>query len=175
VLTEDLKTQILQHIVHPVRPPSELRQHVQAFLYDELSIDSYEQICPVEWGSSYRWDFCFDSQGKLVPYVRSNVPYKSVQGFSKVSTLISRRGPFVTAESYAVGPYEDGGTIFKQEFPVSAKAAALAQQVAQRFGLTYVDAAELHAWELDESAADAAGVDFEDEGWETPNAFILLF
>lgn len=174
MITEDLKSTILHHIAQPIRSPSQLRQHVQAFLYDELEIDSYEQIYPVD-GSSYRWDFCFDSQDKLVPYVQSNVPFASVNGFSKASILVSRRGPFVTSESFLVRPYEGGGVMFKLALPASARAATLAQRVAQRFGLTYLDAADLYSWELDASVADAAGVDFEDEGWETPNAFILLF
>lgn len=174
MIAEDLKATILQHIAHPIRSPLELRQTVQAFLYDELRIDSYEQILPVD-GSSYRWDFCFDSQDRLVPYVQSNVPFGSVIGFSKASILVSRRGPFVTSERFLVRPYQDEGIVFRLELPCSTRAAALAQRVAQRFKLTYLDAADLYSWELDASVADAAGVDFEDEGWDTPNAFILLF
>jgi len=175
MLTDDLRREVLHAILHPVVHPPEMREQVQAFLYDRLGIASYEQIYPVAWGSSYRWYFCFDPQGNLVPFVRSHVPYRAVRGFSLVTTLVSHRGPFVTAESAPAIPYEDGGISFKQELPASAKAAALAQAVAKQFGLTYLDAAELYAWELDESVADDAGVDFGEVGWAVPNAFILLF
>ena len=175
MLSDDLRREILHAILRPEPCLPGLREQVQAFLYDLLGIDSYEQIYPVVWGASYRWHFCFDPQGKVAPFVRSHVPFRAAQGFSMVTALASRRGPFVTAESAPVIPYEDGGTCFKQELPASDKAAALAQAVATRFGLTYLDAAELYAWELDESVAADAGVDFGEVGWAVPNAFILLF
>ena len=182
MLSDDLRREILHAILRPEPCLPGLREQVQTFLYELLGIDSYDRFGlgspephdSVVWGSSYRWDFCFDARGKLVPFFRSDVPYGAVQGFTKVTTSVSGRGPYVSAESATVSVW-DRWTGFKQELPASAKAAALAQAVAKRFGLTYLDAAELYGWELDESIADAVGADVQDAGWEVPNAFILLF
>lgn len=176
MLTEQLKRQALDHMVHRAEPPPDLRDRVQAFLLKDLGIAKHDDpYWPVEWGRGFHWTFWFDAKGGAVPSPHGRTPYETVRGHHAISVAVSRCGPYVTAQSYRVEPFEDGGTIVSKERPVSPKAVNLAHRVAQRFGLTYLDAAELYAWELDESVADAADVDCQDEGWDTPNAFILLF
>lgn len=177
MLTEELKAQILHYILHPVDRTPGLRTEVQGFLYERLCIDSYDHYWPVEWGRSYRWVFCFDSNGQLAPWPRYKTPYEIARGYTAFRIAVSRRGPYITAESYVTtrDRYEDRTGRFEEERPASPKAVELTQQVARQFGLTYLDAEDLCGWELDESVADAADVDCQDEGWDTPNAFILLF
>lgn len=174
MLTDELKQQILHYILHPVEQPHGMREQVQDFLYDRLGIISYDHYWPVEKRLSYEWVFCFDSNGQLAPYPTR---HEDTPGLTMLCIAVSRRGPYVTAISYVMirDQYTDKSGVFEPEHHASPKAVELAQQVAQRFGLTYLDADDLYAWELDESVADAADVDFAEDGWEAPNAFILLF
>ena len=176
MLTEQLKHQALHHMVHRAEPPPDLRDRVKAFLFQDLGVAEHDDpYWPVESGRGFHWTFWFDAKGWAVPSPHGRTPYETVRGYHAIAVAVSRCGPYVTAQSYRVEPFKDGGTIVSKELLVSREAIELAHRVAQRFGLTYLDAAELYAWELDESVADAAGVDFEDEGWERPNAFMLLF
>lgn len=179
-LTEELKRRILHDIRHPVKTPPQMRDEIQAFLYGQLGIESYDHTsCPVEWGNSYRWRFVFDAQGKLVPYP-AGAKYQDARGFSRICVLVSQTAPYVTAESHIadrddlVPPYD--GLAWAKQRPLAPLAVRLAQQVAQRFGLTYVDPDELLAWELpDEVAEEPVFIDIWDEGWLHPNAWIMLF
>lgn len=177
MLSEELKQEILHYILHPAEQPHGMREQVQVFLYDRLGISSYDHFWPVEWGRSYRWVFCFNSNGQLAPYPLNKTPYEAKRGLTMLRIAVSRRGPYVSAKSYVMTRARDADRTsrFEEEHPASPKAVELAQQVARQFGLTYIDAEDLYAWELDESVADAADVDCQDEGWDTPNAFILLF
>jgi hypothetical protein len=172
MLTDELKRQILQHIIHPVDQPPGMRDRVNAFLLSKFGVASHDQLWPVEWGGAYRWLFHLDDQGKLIPPELSHTPYETARGCSAVSVVVSRRGPFVTAESYVVRRHDDGGIVDVHERPVSYKAIELAREVAQHFGLTYVDAVELYDWELDYDVADEAGIDLEAS---EPSGFTLLF
>jgi hypothetical protein len=173
MLTDELKQQILHYIVHPVDHPPSMRDRVNAFLLGKLGVTTYDQYWPIEWGGSFRWRFCFDELGKLVPPVGMQTPYETVRGHKMISVVVSRGGPFVTAESYIVRRHDDGGVAYAEERPISLKAIDLAREVAQRFGLTYLDAVELYDWKLDWDVADEAGIDLEVS--EQPNGFALLF
>ena len=177
MLTEELKQEILHHILHPAERPHGMREQVQIFLYERLGISSYDHFLPVEWRRGYRWVFCFDSKGQLAPYPMNKTPYEAKRELTMLRIAVSRQGPYVSAESCFVtkAPVADRASRFEVERPTSPKAVDLAQQVARQFGLTCLDAEHLYAWELDESVAEAADVDYEDLGWDTPNAFILLF
>jgi hypothetical protein len=179
VLTEESKAQILHYILHPVDRPPGMREQVQAVLFQHFGVEAHDDpFGPVAPGRrGYHWNFCFDTQGRLVLSPPAQTPYETVRGYHVISIAVSRCGPYVTAESYAVIPSETfaSGIAFAQERPVSPMAVELAQEVGRRFGLTYLDAAELYAWELEDNVADEAGVDVWDDGWAAPNAFILLF
>jgi hypothetical protein len=176
MLSEELKQQILHSITHPVDRPPGMREQVQAFLCERLGIASYDQPLPVERERGYCWRFCFDAGGKLAPYPMYKTPYEAKRGLSMFRITVSRCGPYVTAESFVTATDDGGATsYFAEERPVSPKAVELAQQAGQRFGLTYLDAAELYAWELEDDVAYEADVDVWEDGWEVPNAFILLF
>lgn len=172
MLNYQLKQQLLERIGHPVDQPPGTRTNVEAFLLKVIGLPLLSQGTPVKCGRAYRWDFCFDDQGNSVPPDPFHTLFEHARVRTMVSISVSRCGPYVTAESYVAEKHSDGRVDWVEERPISPRAIQLARSVAERFDLTYLDAEELYAWELDSSVADEAGIDLEAS---EPSGFTLLF
>jgi hypothetical protein len=167
-----LKQKLLHHIRHPVDLPPRIVAGIQSFLLATVGLPSLAQGAPVEWGRAYRWKFCFDEKGNPVRPDPLQTPFEKARARTKMSISVSRCGPYVTAESYGAEKHSDGRVDWVEERPISPRSTQLARSVAERFDLTYLDAEELYAWELDSSVADEAGIDLEAS---EPSGFTLLF
>jgi hypothetical protein len=172
VLSDHLKQKLLDCIRRPTGVPPRVPTEIQSFLLKTIGLGSLDQGTPVEWGRAYRWDFCFDDQGNSVPPDPFQTLFEHARVRTKMSISVSRCGPYVTAESYGAEKHSDGRVDWVEERPISPRSIQLARSVAERFDLTYLDAEELYAWELDSSVADEAGIDLEAS---EPSGFTLLF
>lgn len=172
LLNEQLKQQLLECIKRPVAPPADLRGRVTAFLLAKQGVSAYDRIWPIEWGRAFWWHFYFDERDRLVPPAPPRTPFDAARAKSSITVVISRCGPYVTAESARAAKNDDGNLTYTSEQPVATKADQLAREVGARFGLTYLDAAEMYAWELDRAIVDDAGIDLEAS---EPSGCILHF
>jgi hypothetical protein len=172
VLSDQLKEKLLGCIRHPIDLPAGARTEIEAYLLATIGLCSVDQGFPVEWGGAYQWEFRFDELGKPVPRDPPRTPAELSRARNLISIVVSRRGPYVTALSWVHGKAFDGQVGWVEERPISPRAIRLAQSVAERFDLTYLDAEELCSWELDRSVEDEAGIDLEAS---EPSGFTLLF
>jgi hypothetical protein len=128
---------------------------------------------PLKYGprdSGILWDIEFDSFGLHVPSSLLDHPSTRPRATRKWEIGMSFRGPLFVASEWSI----NDGRVHEINPQLGVDLLAWAQALASRFGLSYVEGAELMAWQVDAEQ-------MTEEMWgrldhtDYPNAFQLLF
>lgn len=177
MLTDIEKQEILHHLRGAILGDDKLKQEIDNFIINELGVGVIGRTVPITWGSSFRWMIYLDRSGRVVAEDPLETPIDQRAARIVCFLMVSRIGPYVTAQSFTIGACDVsgpsmGGTGFFDEPDVRPQAVAWARAIAQRFGLKYLDAKELREWKIPEEVAHDAGI-FLDAS--EPDGFNLLF
>jgi hypothetical protein len=155
-------------------PPPGLIEAVDKFVRHELKISRFQRR--MQWDRAEMWECPLDAKGNNIEPDPPRTPMAECRARRMIKLLVSLQGPFVTAETSTLKPrndLSDRDCAMARDEAATADAVGMAQRIAERFGLHYLDAAELRAWKIDETT-------LEDHAWshledDEPDGFNLLF
>jgi hypothetical protein len=120
--------------------------------------------------SGSHWLIVFNRQGEhvILPALKPEGE-GNTSGYREWEIALSCRGPILTASEQI-----QGGTAWEFAAEMDPTLASWARALAQQFGLHYVDAAELLAWQVD-PATMTEEMQMRMDYTDNPSAFQLLF
>jgi hypothetical protein len=174
----DLFFKLEPYCYGPMHVDKEQFKEIGVFIKEALKQGPLYASIHRDYSSSARFELAFSQDWKSLEPIESP---NSIHFKLRVS--VSHRGPFIISCGYELQPRHDVGAnqfditdlVFRPSDAAEAKAREIAQAIAKRFGLTYLNGEWLKQIKLnyDRLSDDAKGEidDIDDE----PNALSVLF